>query len=114
MIGQGNAGEPGSIVSDVLNNSNLDFNRVEDITYGGTISGTGSVTKEAAGKLILTGSNSYSGGTTISAGTLVAANTTGSATGSGAVTVATGATLAGGGTIAGSVSITTGAHLAPG
>jgi fibronectin-binding autotransporter adhesin len=114
MIGQGNPGEPGSIVSDVLNNANLDFNRVEDISYGGAISGTGSVTKEAAGKLTLTGSNSYGGGTSVLAGTLVAANTTGSATGSGSVTVSSGATLAGSGTIAGAVSIVSGAHLAPG
>ena len=70
MIGQGNPGEPGSIVSDVLNNANLDFNRVEDLTYAGSISGTGSVTKEAAGKLTLTGASSYSGGTTVSAGML--------------------------------------------
>lgn len=114
MIGQGNPGEPGSIVSDVLNNANLDFNRVEDIAYGGAISGSGSVTKEAAGKLTLTGSNSYSGGTSVLAGTLVAANSTGSATGSGSVTVSSGATLAGVGTIAGGVSIAPGAHLAPG
>jgi fibronectin-binding autotransporter adhesin len=114
MIGQGNPGEPGSIVSDVLDNANLDFNRVEDISYAGTISGTGSVTKEAAGKLTLAGSNSYSGGTTVSAGTLVASNTTGSATGTGTVTVATGATLAGTGTIAGAVTINSGGHLTPG
>lgn len=114
MIGQGNPGEPGSIVSDVLDNGNLDFNRVEDIGYGGTISGTGSFTKEAAGKLILTGSNSYGGGTTVSAGTLVAANTSGSATGTGPVTVAAGAALAGTGTIAGAVTINSGGHLAPG
>src|SRR5439155_838381 len=51
MIGQGNPGEPGSIVSSVVNNSGeLDFNRVEDLTYGGAINGTGTVTKLAAGK----------------------------------------------------------------
>jgi autotransporter-associated beta strand protein len=114
MIGQGNPGEPGSIVSDVLDNGNLDFNRVEDITYGGAISGTGSFTKEAAGKLTLTGSNNYSGGTTVSAGTLVAANTSGSATGTGPITVTAGATLAGTGTIAGAVTINSGGHVAPG
>src|SRR5262249_9541519 len=114
MIGQGNPGEPGSIVSDVLNNGNLDFNRVEDITYGGTISGTGSVTKEAAGKLTVAGSNNYSGGTSVLAGTLVAANSSGSATGTGPVMISSGAKLAGDGTIAGAVSIASGAHLAPG
>jgi fibronectin-binding autotransporter adhesin len=114
MIGQGNPGDPGSIVSDVLNNAQLDFNRVEDIAYGGAISGTGSVTKEAPGELTLTGSSSYGGGTSVLAGTLVAANTSGSATGTGPVTISSGATLAGGGTIGGAVSSASGARLAPG
>jgi autotransporter-associated beta strand protein len=70
MIGQGNAGEPGSIVSDVLNNGTLDFNRVEDLAYGGAISGNGNLVKEAAGKLTLTGTSSYTGSTTVLAGTL--------------------------------------------
>jgi autotransporter-associated beta strand protein len=70
MIGQGNSGEPGSIVSDVLNNGTLDFNRVEDLTYGGAISGNGNLVKEAAGKLTLTGTSSYTGSTTVLAGTL--------------------------------------------
>ena len=39
------------------------------------ISGTGSLTKDGAGVLTLTGANTYSGGTTVSAGTLVG-NTT--------------------------------------
>src|SRR2546421_729047 len=56
MIGQGNAGEPGSIVSSVVNNSGtLAFNRVEDLTYAGAINGTGVMTKQAAGTLTLTG-----------------------------------------------------------
>jgi fibronectin-binding autotransporter adhesin len=86
MIGQGNMGEPGSIVSDVLNNANLDFNRVEDIGYGGTISGTGSVTKEAAGILTLTGASTYSGGTTVLAGK-VAMSGASATLGTGIVTV---------------------------
>lgn len=114
MIGQGNPGEPGSIVSDVLDIGTLAFNRVEDISYGGAISGSGIVIKEAAGKLKLTGENTYSGGTTVSAGTLIVANATGSATGSGPVTVNLGATLGGSGTIAGAVSISKGGRLASG
>jgi autotransporter-associated beta strand protein len=114
MIGQGSAGQPGSIVSDVLNNSHLIFNRVENVTYGGIISGTGSVTKGAAGKLTLTAANTYSGGTGVDAGTLVVANTTGSATGTGTVTVLKDATLAGNGAIAGPVLLQDRAHLAPG
>jgi autotransporter-associated beta strand protein len=59
MIGQGNSGEPGSIVSSVVNNSGtLIFNRVEDLTYNGAINGTGTMEKQAAGKLVLTGAHS--------------------------------------------------------
>src|SRR6185503_4062256 len=60
MIGQGNPGEPGSLVSSVVNNSGtLVFNRVEDLTYAGAISGPGAMTKQAAGRLVLTGTHSF-------------------------------------------------------
>jgi fibronectin-binding autotransporter adhesin len=117
MIGQGNPGEPASIDSNVLNNGTLVFNRVENITFGAfsrTISGTGNLIKEGAGKLTLTGANTYGGGTTVSAGTLTASNFGGSATGSGPVAVSPGATLSGFGTVAGAVSIASTAHLSPG
>ncbi len=114
MIGQGNAGEPGSIVSDVVNNSTLTFNRVENISYGGVISGSGSVYKVAAGKLTLSGANTYAGITNVNVGTLIAGNSSGSATGTGPVNVASGAGLGGNGTITGTVTINTGGHLTPG
>ena len=44
------------------------------MTYGGVISGTGSLTQAGTGTLILTGANTYSGGTTISVGTLQIGN----------------------------------------
>ena len=66
----GNGGSTGSIVGDVTNNGMLAFNRVDAVTFGGVISGTGSLTQLGAGITTLTGANTYSGGTTISAGTL--------------------------------------------
>ena len=110
MIGQGNPGEPGSIVSSVVNNSGtLVFNRVEDLTYAGAISGTGTVTKQGAGKLVLTGTHTYTGATTVSAGTLLVNGVIGAS----AVTV-TGGTLGGNGLIQGPVTIQSAGRLAPG
>ncbi len=60
------AGTAGSIASNVINNGALIFNRSVALTYGGDISGTGTVTKSGAGTLTLTGDNSYSGNTTLS------------------------------------------------
>ena len=83
----GDGGTTGGIVGDVTNNSSLAFNRADAVTFGGTISGTGSLVQLGAGITTLTGANTYSGGTTISAGTLEVGNggTTG-ALGTGAVT----------------------------
>ena len=73
----------GSIAGDIVDNAALVFNRTGTLTYGGVISGTGSVTKIGTGTLTLTGDNTYTGGTTISAGTLQLGNggTTGSVAG---------------------------------
>lgn len=109
MIGQGNPGQPGSIVSSVTNSGTLVFNRVEDLTYGGAISGPGAVTKQAAGRLTLTGIHSYTGPTTVRAGTLLVNGIIGNST----VTVSNG-TLGGLGLIRGPVIIRSGGTLAPG
>src|SRR5258706_4177718 len=63
------------------------------------ISGTGNINKLGAGKLILTGANTFTGITTAQAGTLWVSNQSGSAANN--VTVRAGATFGGGGTIAG-------------
>ena len=113
MIGQGNPGDPGSIVSSVVNNSaTLVFNRVEDLTYAGAISGTGAMTKQAAGKLVLTGVHSYTGATTVSAGTLLVNGVIG-VIGASTVTV-TGGTLGGNGLVKGPVTVQSNGRLAPG
>ena len=70
----GNGGTSGSIAGDIANNANLTFNRSNDLTYAGMISGSGNLTKAGTGTLILTGDNIYTGGTTISGGTLQIGN----------------------------------------
>jgi autotransporter-associated beta strand protein/T5SS/PEP-CTERM-associated repeat protein len=62
-------------VTAITNNGTLVFNRSDDSTYSGIISGAGAVTKQAAGTLTFAGANSYSGLTTISAGTLALSGT---------------------------------------
>ncbi|QQE12597.1 autotransporter-associated beta strand repeat-containing protein [Planctomycetota bacterium] len=83
----GSGGMTGSIQGDILNNATLEFNRSDALTYTGMISGTGELTQNGTGILMLTGTNTYSGGTTISSGTLIAYG--GNAIGdSGTVTIA--------------------------
>jgi autotransporter-associated beta strand protein len=79
------------------------------------ISGSsGSIAKQDAGTLALTGDNTYGGGTTVTGGKVLANNTTGSATGSGAVTVSGTGTLGGTGTAAGDIAVNSGGKVAPG
>jgi len=110
MIGQGNSGNPGSTVSSIVNNNGtLVFNRAEDLTYAGAIDGAGDVIKQGAGRLFLTGTNTYTGATTISEGSLLV---NGVITAS-AVTVTSG-TLGGNGLLKGPVTIQSSGRLAPG
>ena len=51
------------------------------LTYSGTLSGSGSLTKSDLGSLTLGTGNSYSGGTYLNAGTLTVTNATGAGTG---------------------------------
>ncbi|MFC3712995.1 autotransporter-associated beta strand repeat-containing protein [Sphingoaurantiacus capsulatus] len=60
----------GRIAGDVVDNGALVFNTADNLSFGGAISGTGSLTQAGSGTLTLTGNGSYSGGTTIAAGTL--------------------------------------------
>jgi outer membrane autotransporter protein len=66
----GNGGTTGSIVGNVVDDGILAFNRSDVFTFGGVISGTGSVRQIGSGTTVLTGANSYTGGTTIADGTL--------------------------------------------
>ncbi len=67
----GNGGTTGSIAGDVVNNGILAFDRSDDVTFAGAISGSGAVVQQGSGSTTLAGTNSYGGGTTISAGTLI-------------------------------------------
>jgi fibronectin-binding autotransporter adhesin len=69
QIGAG--GASGSLGSgNVVNNGSLRFNRTGILTVDGGISGTGAVTNDGNGTVILNGTNSFLGGTYINAGTL--------------------------------------------
>jgi len=71
----GNGGTTGSILGNVAlsSTSGLAFNRSDNVTYAGAISGTGSLTKSGAGSLTLSGSSSLANGSaiTINGGALV-------------------------------------------
>ncbi|NBP89517.1 MAG: hypothetical protein EBU59_13670, partial [Planctomycetia bacterium] len=72
----------------VAGDFDIDVGTDDTLTVSGTIvtlsAGGAGITKEGAGTLVLTGSNTYSGGTTLNAGTLVIGNT--SAASSGTIT----------------------------
>ncbi|WP_454740532.1 MULTISPECIES: autotransporter-associated beta strand repeat-containing protein [Cupriavidus] len=79
----GNGGTTGSIVGNVTDNGTLAFNRSDTVTFGGIVSGSGTLSQIGAGTTVLTSDNTYAGGTTITAGTLQLGNggTTGSIVG---------------------------------
>ncbi|WP_339762805.1 autotransporter domain-containing protein [uncultured Hoeflea sp.] len=89
-----------------LGTAGLTVNQSGTTSYGGVISGTGSLTKSGAGTLTLTGANTHTGGTTVLAGRLVVNGSVG------AVTLS-GGSLGGSGTIGG-FTASSGSTIAPG
>ena len=87
----GNNGTAGTLTANLVNNAALFWHRSDNVTYTGTIGGTGSLVKNGAGMLTLSGHSAMSGATTISNGILYL---TGSLSNS-AVTVISGTTLRG-------------------
>jgi autotransporter-associated beta strand protein len=82
----------------VTNYAALLFNRSDSVSFGGVISGSGSVTMQGGGTLSVTNANTFSGGTTISGGTISLGNGAGglenvNGLGTGMATVNTGGTL---------------------
>ncbi|MEI7861788.1 MAG: autotransporter-associated beta strand repeat-containing protein [Planctomycetota bacterium] len=98
----GDGGTVGDLLlSELVDNGKLVFDRSDSSTFAGVISGTGNMTQAGAGTVTLTGNNTYSGTTTVASGGL----TVNGAIGSGNVTVASGAMLSGTGTIGGTATI---------
>ncbi len=105
----GAGGTSGAIVSNVVDNGTLVFDRSDTVTYAGTISGNGGVDQIGTGTTILTGASTYSGPTLVDAGVL---DVNGSIANS-IVTLSQGGTLKGNGTVGG-ITVGSGATVAPG
>jgi autotransporter-associated beta strand protein len=60
----------GRLAGNVVNDGALVFDTADDMSFGGAISGTGTLTQAGTGRLTLGGIASHGGGTTIAAGTL--------------------------------------------
>ena len=68
-------GNTTSLQGDIENNASVVFDQATAGAYAGDMSGSGRLTKNGAGTLTLSGSNSYAGGTTVSAGALLGSTT---------------------------------------
>ncbi len=58
----GGGGTAGSVVGNIVDNGALVFNRSDAVTFAGVISGTGTLDKQGAGTLALTGVNTFTAG----------------------------------------------------
>jgi fibronectin-binding autotransporter adhesin len=63
-------GNATSLQGDIENNAEVVFDQAGNATYAGAMDGTGTLRKQGAATLTLTGANSYSGGTVIEAGSI--------------------------------------------
>ena len=110
----GNGGTTGSVAGNIVDNAALIFNRSDTLTYGGVISGSGTLNQAGPGTLILTGANTFTGGTTVSGGTLLVGDIGHpGASIVGDVMVDPGSTLGGHGMVFGSI-INVGGTVVPG
>jgi fibronectin-binding autotransporter adhesin len=91
-LGIGYGGTTGSLIGNVTDNGTLAFQRTDDVTFAGVVSGTGILMQAGTGTVVLTAANTYTGYTVITAGTLQVGN--GGTSGSIAGDVAVNGTLA--------------------
>lgn len=70
----GNGGTTGSVVGNIVNNANLIFNHSNNQTYSAIVSGSGSLTKQGAGTLTLSNSNTFSGDVAFNGGLVAVSN----------------------------------------
>jgi fibronectin-binding autotransporter adhesin len=79
----GSGGTTGWFTGSITTNATLAFNRADDVTFTGTVSGTGGVAKLGAGRLVIAANQLYTGTTVVSSGTLAigAGGTTGAVSG---------------------------------
>jgi autotransporter-associated beta strand protein len=104
-----------TLSTNLVNNGTLIFDNIDAFAVGepmfaaGTISGTGSVTKQGDGTWVVGGSNSYTGPTNVNAGVLFVEGLLGNT----AVTVNAGGLLSGSGTILGNVTVASSGTIAP-
>ena len=85
----GDGATSGWITGDVTDNGTLIFARSDDVTFNGTVSGSGVLKVDGAGKVTLTADNTYTGGTQIAIGALEVA--AGASLGTGNVSLNSGA-----------------------
>ena len=71
----GAGGTAGSLVGDVADAGTLAFNRSDDLTFAGAVSGPGALVQRGPGTLTLTGAHSFTGLATVAAGTLALTDT---------------------------------------
>src|SRR4029077_10823510 len=69
----GNGGTSGSVEGNITDNAALVFNRSDAVTYGGIVSGSGSLAQFGTGTLTLSGMNSYTGGAFLNEGVIAVA-----------------------------------------
>ncbi len=98
MLRIGTGGTVGSITGDVANTGTLVFDRSDDVTFAGAISGSGSVIQQGTGTLTLSGASTFSGGLQVVSGTVRAFSA--AALGAGTLGLQGSAGLSAGGTFA--------------